>query len=141
MTKGQKILEKILGYFAEVRKQYPEITDDMLCNNGEVFYMNSKNGTYYDWQVNSRLSEFYLFYKDTELGFIKVIVTRKDTICGYAYLEQGNGKPIPLEMKRLKKGDANYLRKLLLQEADHKRLFDKSVSEIEFGNTIEREVL
>ena len=130
------VREKIMRYIEDARKMHPEITDEMLCDNGAVFYMNSKNGTYFDWHTNHQLCYLYLFYKDTGQGFIKICIARRDVIFGYVYLEKGDGKPIRLEDRRLKKGDANYLFKLLLQEADHKRLFDKSLDVIDFKKTI-----
>ena len=139
MTKGQKIKEKILNYINDARKEHSEITDDMLCENGAVYYMNRNDGTYFDWQVNHRLCEFFLFYEETELGFIKVCISKRDMIYGYMYLEKGNSKPIRLEEKRLEKGDANYLRKLLLQEADHKGLYDMSIDKIDFSSPIRKE--
>ena len=48
-TKGEKIMAKVISFFNEVRKCYKEITDDKLDSNGAIYYMNSNDGTNFDW--------------------------------------------------------------------------------------------
>lgn len=138
MTKGEKIMARVMEYVKNIRNQYPEITDDMLCKDGELFYMNSTNGTYFDWNVNQKLSPMFLFYKDTELGFLKIQIYNDDMVYGCVYLDGGNADPIRIKETYLDKGDAKYLYKLLLQETDHKHLFDRVLDSHILGNTLER---
>lgn len=104
MNKSIELFDKIRDYFMEARKLMPEITDDMLCDEGDgekIYYMNGNDGTSFDWFCNNRLCEFLMFYKSTEMGFIKVFVNSDDTITGYMYKEnyKHGDKPICLTKK------------------------------------------
>lgn len=137
ISTGRKIINKIIEYINAVRKDYPEVTDDMLVGNGAIYYMNGNDGTQFDWEVNGRCCEFCLFYKETEMGFIKVYVDNDDTIDGYVYNEKGYGKPIYLKCINLFKEEARYLASLLKKEADGKNIWDEDISKINFDNELE----
>ena len=79
---GRIIVNKVIEYIKKAREMFPEVTDDMLCGNGAIYYMNGNDGTEFDWEMNGRCCEFYLFYKETEMGFLKVFVNDDDTIDG-----------------------------------------------------------
>ena len=120
MTKGQIIEAKIKSYFEKARAKMPDVTDEMLCGNGEIYYMNGNDGTFFDWCCNERLCEFFMFFKSTEMGFIKVFVNNDDTITGYMYKENYNygDDPICLEKVKISNGDALYLATLMDKMAD-----------------------
>lgn len=137
MNKGQRIIRTIRNYFEEARKQMPGVTDDMLYDEGsdeKIFYMNGNDGTDFDWGMNERCCEFFMFYKSTEMGFIKVYVNKDDTIDGYMYKEDYlyGDTPISLKETKLQEGDALYLAALLYKQADKKNLYDKPICEIDF---------
>lgn len=137
MTRGREIEAKIRKYFENARKNMLEITDDMLCDEGDgekVYYMNGNDGTYFDWCCNERLCEFFMFFKSTEMGFIKVFVNNDDTITGYMYKENYNygDNQICLEKVKISNGDALYLAALMDKMADKKHLYDKPISQIDF---------
>ena len=137
MNRGQRIIGSIRNYFEEARKQMPEVTDDMLCdegNNEKIYYMNGNDGTFFDWVMNQRCCEFFMFYKRTEMGFVKVFVNKDDTIYGYMYKEgyKYGDEPICLKKERLLDGDSVYLAALLHKKADKENIFDKPICKIDF---------
>ena len=136
MTEGRKILNKVLNYIEEARSKHPEITNDLLCDDGKVFYMNGNDGTDFDWKCNGRCCEFYLFYKETEYGFIKVFVNDDDTMSGYVYLDKGHGEAIHLEKADLNNGEALYLASLLQLEADDNNIWDATIDKINFDREL-----
>ncbi len=52
--------------------------------NGTIYYMNGKNGTEFDWFVNERLSDFFIFYNDEEsLGAVKLNLYHNGDVAVY----------------------------------------------------------
>lgn len=138
MTKGKLFEKKLRQYFAEARElMMPKVTDEMLCDEGDgekIYYMNGNDGTDFDWSCNERLCEFFMFYKSTEMGFIKVFVKNDDTLSGYIYKEdyKYGDKPTELKVEKIPNGTATYMAALMYEMADRKTLYDKPISEINF---------
>ena len=62
-----KILAQVEKYMLEALKaNLPDVSKSELENDGAIFYMNGKNGTAFDWFVNDRLPNFFIFYNDKE---------------------------------------------------------------------------
>lgn len=60
-----RILEQVCAIAERERTKWlPEVTPRQLEQDGAVFYMNSQNGTEFDWYVNDRLPSFMVFYND-----------------------------------------------------------------------------
>ena len=131
MTRGQQIVEKIKGVFAEIREKYPLITDEDLHGKGAIFYMNGNDGTDFDWNANEHTSEFYM-YHENEIGFIKLYVNKGDTYTAYVY---PNGEMSATETVRgdLNDGDSLYLAALLYRKADREYIYDAIIDEIDFS--------
>ena len=131
MTRGQEIIEKIKGVFAEIREKYPLITEEDLHSNGAIFYMNGNDGTDFDWNANEHTSEFYV-YHENEIGFIKLYVNKGDTYTAYVY---PNGEMSAIETIRgdLDEGDSLYLATLLYRKADREYIYDAVIDEIDFS--------
>lgn len=131
MTRGQQIIEKIKTVFADVRKKYPQITDNDLDSQGAIFYMNGNDGTDFDWNANKNTSEFYMYHKN-EIGFIKLYVNKGDTYTAYVY---PNGEMSATEIIKgdLDTGDSLYLAALLYRKADRKYIYDKPIENIDFS--------
>lgn len=136
MSKGRDIINKVIGYINDVRAEYPEITDSMLLGDGAIYYMNGNDSTAFDWEANNRCCEFYLFYKSTEMGFIKVFVNSDDTIDGYLYLDEGRADAVELPCKVLFEEDALYLASLLNIVADGEGLYDEPISKFDFDREL-----
>lgn len=130
MTRGQEIIEKIKGVFADIRKKYPLITDEDLHSNGAIFYMNGNDGTDFDWNANEHTSEFYMFHEN-EIGFIKLYVNKGNTYTAYVY---PNGEMSAVETVKgdLNEGDGLYLAALLYRKADREYIYDGNIDEIDF---------
>ena len=130
MTRGQEIIEKIKGVFADIRKKYPLITDEDLHSNCAIFYMNGNDGTDFDWDANEHTSEFYMFHEN-EIGFIKLYVNKGDTYTAYVY---PNGEMSAVETVKgdLDEGDSLYLAALLYRKADREYIYDGNIDEIDF---------
>ena len=131
MTRGQQIVEKIKTVFADIREEYPLITDEDLHSNGAIFYMNGNDGTDFDWNANDHTSEFYMFHEN-EIGFIKLFVNKGDTYTAYVY---PNGEMTAIETIRggLDEGDSLYLAALLYRKADKEYIYDEIIDEIDFS--------
>jgi hypothetical protein len=132
MSKGLLIKKDIIDYIEKIREEYIDVTNDMLLADGAIFYMNGNDGTDFDWDMNGRCCEFFVFYKDTENGFIKVIITIEDIMYAYVYDDEANISGTRIEPIELESGDAQYLASLLIQEADNKDIFDENIENINF---------
>ena len=88
---GLEFKREIERIFKVARKMCPNITNDMLYNNGAIYYMNGNDGTEFDWNMNNRLCEFLVFHKN-EMGFIKAFVNMDNSIDMYIF-EDGGMKP------------------------------------------------
>ena len=86
-----RILEQVCAIAERERTEWlPEVTPRQLEQDGAVFYMNSQNGTEFDWYVNDRLPSFMVFYNDeANLGAVKLHLNRNGTVSVYLYGEQG----------------------------------------------------
>jgi hypothetical protein len=96
--------------------------------------MNGNDGTHFDWFANDRVCEFFMFFKSTEMGFIKVFLDNEGYVTGYLYEEnyKYGDEPIMLPKKYIGKDDAIYLAALLLKEADGRGIYDKPIDQIDF---------
>ena len=86
-----RILAQVCAIAERERAEWlPEVTPQQLEQDGAVFYMNSQNGTEFDWYVNDRLPSFMVFYNDkANLGAVKLHLNRNGTVSVYLYGEQG----------------------------------------------------
>jgi len=129
-----QILEKIKQLMKENKRKYlPEVQDSDLEENGNIYYMNGKNGTEFDWYVNDKLSDFMMFYDDEDnLGAMKLTLYHDGTVLIYVYGERG--QKIVQEIKtqcEVKDEELLNLAVLLRNEADDKRIFDSGLDKIE----------
>ena len=131
MTRGREIIEKIKSVFADIRKRCPLIADEDLRDNGAIFYMNGKDGTNYDWNVNEHTSEFYMYHKN-EIGFIKLYVNKGDTYTAYVY-PNGEMSAVATIRGDLDEGDSLFLTALLYRKADWEYIYDANIDEIDFS--------
>lgn len=131
---GNKIKETIVDFFNEIRKQYPEVTTDMLELDGAIHYMNGNDGTGFDWACNDRVCEFYIWYNERlgNRGFIKVFLGRFGKLSAYVYLDHGDAAPISVAGPEISAEDALQFAFLLQQEADDKDIYDSPISQINF---------
>lgn len=120
-------IKTVIDYVNEIRRDYPLITNDKLLDNGAIYYMNANDGTDFDWECNERLCEFMVFFKDTEMGFIKVFVNRDNTIDGYVYADGG------MRGEKFEKHSINNAKELyeeMLLYADYRNKWDEDINNI-----------
>lgn len=85
------ILEKIKSIMEQSREQYlPQIKSSDLEKNGAVYYMNSKDGTEFEWYVNDKLPPFMMFYDDeAKMGAVKLMLYRDGVVQVFVYDNAG----------------------------------------------------
>lgn len=88
----KKILQKIEKLVYDSISDYlPERSMEDFEENGTIYYMNDKNGTEFDWYVNGRLSDFFVYYNDEEnLGAVKLNLYCDGTVILYIYDAHGH---------------------------------------------------
>lgn len=127
---GIEYKREIERIFKVARKRCPNITNDMLDNNGAIYYMNGNDGTPFDWNCNNRLCEFYVFHKN-ERGFIKAFVNRNNTIDIYIY-EDGGMKPTYEFTEHMEYLSAKSFANLMTCIADKKNLWDAPINSLDW---------
>lgn len=133
---GYEYKREIERIFDVARKMCPSITDDMLDEDGAIYYMNENGGTVFDWNVNGRLCEFYVFHKN-EMGFIRVNVHRDNTICVYIY-EDGGIQPTYKFVEEMENIKASSFAKLMYYIADSEDLWDSPINDLDWDvNSLE----
>lgn len=128
-----KILNEIKKLIYDNRKLYlPHIKDKDLEDNGAVYYMNGKNGTEFDWYVNEKISDFFVFYNDENcLGAVKLTLYNDGGVRIYLYDEQGT--KLVKEVKAFIEAPEDeilHLAVLLRNEMDDKKIWDAKIDDI-----------
>lgn len=85
------ILEEIKRIMEQSREQYlPQVKYSDLEENGAVYYMNSKDGTEFEWYVNGKLPPFMMFYDDKDkMGAVKLMLYRDGAVQVFIYNNAG----------------------------------------------------
>lgn len=127
------ILKEIKQLIDESMKKYlPDVKYSDLEENGNLYYMNGKNGTEFDWHVNDRISDFMMFYNDEKnLGAVKSALYKDGGIVIYIYGDKGN-KLVKEIQTRCKASEQEILKLavILKNEADDKKIFDAGIDKI-----------
>lgn len=137
-----KILNEIKTLIHEnISKYLPDVKSSDLEENGAIYYMNGKNGTAFDWYVNSHVSDFMVFYNDkSNLGALKLSLYNDGVVVIYIYGDHGNTmiQEIQTSIKATQK-ELLDLAVILKYEADDKRLFDASIEKIDSDIKVSKE--
>jgi hypothetical protein len=123
---------KLVDYIERAKKILPNITNDMLVENGTIYYRNGNDGTDWDWDENNRSCEFMSFYESSGLGIVKVFFTRRGYIEGYAYPNEGKGEAIALEKEYIGIQEIEDIIEKLYRQADLKYKWNCSIDELDF---------
>lgn len=127
-----KILAQVEKYMLEaLAEKLPDVSKSDLENDGAVFYMNGKNGTAFDWFVNDRLPNFFIFYNDKEnLGAVKGMLYNDGGFTLYVYGNKGHDKPIEMNHDiEAQENELFHLAVLLTKNADGK-LWNEDIRKI-----------
>lgn len=126
--KGTEFKNEIIRIMQEARRMCPEITDDQLCENGAIYYMNGNDGTRFDWKENNHLCEFFVFHKN-EKGFIKVYINKNNSVDIFIFPDAGRFSIKEMKMQ-LQNVSAEDFMKLMLRIAEQEGLDDASIDEM-----------
>ncbi len=75
---------------SNIKLYLPHVKMSDLENHGEIYYMNGKDGTEFDWYVNDKLPPFMVFYNDeANLGAVKLLLYSDGGVAAYIYDEKG----------------------------------------------------
>ena len=85
------ILKEIKIIMEQNKEQYlPQVKSSGLEENGAVYFMNSKDGTEFEWYVNHKLPPFMMFYDDNaKMGAVKLLLYRDGTVLVLVYDNAG----------------------------------------------------
>lgn len=128
------ILNEIRRLIHESRTMYlPHVKAEVLEENGAVYYMNGKNGTEFDWYVNGKVSDFFVFYNDeSNLGAVKLTLYCDGGVLIYIYDEQGRNliKEIKTYVE-VSKEDIFTFAVLLRNVMDDNKIWDANIDSID----------
>ena len=85
------ILEEIKSIMEQYKEQYlPQVKSSDMEENGAVYFMNSKDGTEFEWYVNNKLPPFMMFYDDeAKMGAVKLLLYRDGVAQVFVYDNAG----------------------------------------------------
>lgn len=123
-------IKKIID--SSIELYLPHVKSKDLENDGEIYYMNGKDGTEFDWYVNDKLPPFMVFYNDeANLGAAKLLLYNDGGAEIYIYDEQGKKliKKINTHLD-VNKNDIFELAVILRNEADDNRIWGAGIESI-----------
>ena len=121
-------LDEIKRLAAEARAKHPEITDDLLLDDGEIYYQNREVGTEYDWIENGRTCDFMICYASwPQFGFIRIVGKKAGAIKVCVY-NDNQMDPIETSEVPFSAAAIHDLNVALYYAADDSGLFDKPLS-------------
>ncbi len=113
----------------------PHVKAENLEENGAIYYMNGRNGTEFDWYVNGKISDFFVFYNDdNNLGAVKLTLYNNGNVLIYIYDEMGNKliKEIQTNVE-IPEYDIFKFAVLLKTVTDDNKIWDANIDSIEVG--------
>ena len=81
----------IISIFHDLIVNKFNINRKQLLENGDIYYMNGKNGTKFDWDINEHISSFIVSYKNGSCA-IELMCFKDGNINVFAY-KMGENKP------------------------------------------------
>lgn len=128
-----KILIEIAKLIEKNRKQYlPNVKESDLEENAAVFYMNSKDGTEFEWYVNEKFPPFMVFYDDQDkMGAVKLTLYKDGKVSLLIY--DDNGKNLVQEISaqiEAREEDLLKLAVILRNEAEDRGKWDANIESI-----------
>ena len=131
-------MHKVLSEIKEIinksiYEHLPDVQSGDLEENGNIYYMNGKNGTEFDWYVNEHISDFMVFYNDEKnLGAVKLTLYIDGKVLILIYGDKGNTLAQKIETSiNITEQEMINLAVMLKKEADDKRIFDKGIDQID----------
>ena len=116
-----------------IHEYLPDVQSSDLEENGNIYYMNGKNGTEFDWYVNEQISDFMVFYNDEKnLGAVKFTLYTDGKVSIYIYGDKGDTLAQKIETSINIAGEELLtLAVILKKEADDRKIFDRGIDKID----------
>lgn len=119
----------------------PDVKKSDLEKDGAVFYMNSRDGTEFDWYVNDKIPPLMSFYDDKEnLGAVKFLLYRDGNAEVFFYGEKGKKHIKTIEAKvDASEEEILALAVALKSRADDKSVWNSDIESIDTDTEIEKD--
>lgn len=117
-------LKKVSDYIRKMRRKATGVSNDMLANDGAIFYMNGSAGTDFDWHVNGHLCSFIIKYKSGKT-FMNIQITNDNHIHGTINIV--DEKPYTINLPTRTFEDAEGFKDWLMSNCDQKNLYDQQI--------------
>ena len=130
---AKHLKERIESLFADVRKRFP-VDDGKLYDGGKIYYMNGNDSTRFDWQVNGKVCEFMIFWKASEVGYIKLDITAYGTANVFVYKDFAM-TPYHTEKDEefMHPDDVKELAAVMMEIADEKEIWDEDIDKLDWN--------
>ena len=133
------IIQKIESLINDNITAYlPDIKRENLEENGAIYYMNGKNGTEFDWFVNNKVSDFFVFYNDSEnLGAVKLTLYCNGDVIIYIYDDNGHHLKEEINTSiEVAPEDLLKFAVLLKTTMDNKLIWNKGINRIDTNSVV-----
>lgn len=124
VEKSNIYLKKVSDYIRKMRRKATGVSNDMLANDGAIFYMNGSAGTDFDWHVNGHLCSFIIKYKSGKT-FMNIQITNDNHIHGTINIV--DEKPYTINLPTRTFEDAEGFKDWLMSNCDQKNLYDQQI--------------
>ena len=133
----KKFLQDGIGSVIEKDISDKKIVISDLYNNADIIYENSRNGTWFDWDMNGKTSPFIVCYDNKKrMGYISIWVHKNGNAGGYKWGNHGKGEAENIDLGNLSKEDTNYLINFLWQQEQYENIFDRSINDMNWETPV-----
>ncbi len=138
------ILNEVKNIMEKNKELYlPHVKSGDLEDDGAVFFMNSRDGTEFEWYVNDKLPPFMMFYGDKgNMGAVKLLLYRDGRVDVFIF--DDNGKNMCRKVQthiECKEEQLLELAVILRNEADDCRKWDADIESIDTNVDISDEMM
>jgi hypothetical protein len=114
-----------------------KVSRSQLYNSGEIIYMNGRNGTWFDWDVNEQTSPFIVCYNDKKrMGYIRIAIHKDGSASGYKWGNLGKGEAESVYLGNLNSEDTKHLINLLFQQEWDENMVDQPIDSIDWEASV-----
>ena len=125
------MVEQVINYIKKAIKEHP-IAEPNKNYIPKVYYMNSNDGTDFDWECNERTCELEVMYEGKNYVYIRVFVSKKGKIYGYVWNTTDNESVEELEPLDIGTAIASMI-KNELRTFDKLNMYDFNIFDLEEG--------
>ncbi len=123
------MIQKIIDLLEEARQKY-NIPKSKLEKNGKIIYANGNDSTQFDWYCNNMLCEFGYGVEDGSVWAFKLLLDKNGNAEVYCYPHGESRAVDTITKKIMTKSEVYKLYLLMLEKADNKGLWDKTLDEL-----------